>query len=327
MIWPLAFVMAAVPTALYGLLLWWLDRYEKEPWSLLLIAFCWGAIPAIALAVVLEVVVAIPISASPLGPYRAWGIAPFVEEPLKAAALLGLFLWARNEFDGTLDGIVYGALIGFGFSMTENALYFIQTQELSGSFLVRGILFGTNHAFFTSLAGVSLGAIRYRSDRRLKLAAFAGGLSLAIFFHALHNFFATTSALLGLVISWLVQSSGVLVLLLVAVLAWRLEVRWMQEELGDEIRAGVLSADEYADVVSARRRSRRQVQALLGGGWREYRRVSRIHSLATELAFCKSKERLADRHQCAKQAALLRTQIIALRQQGSESDAGLGLEG
>ncbi len=44
---------------------------------------------------------------------------------MKGLALVALFYLARQEFDGPLDGIVYGALIGFGFSMTENLLYFL----------------------------------------------------------------------------------------------------------------------------------------------------------------------------------------------------------
>ena len=40
--------------------------------------------------------------------------------------MLLLFLLVRNEFDNVLDGVVYGAVIGFGFAMTENTLYFIE---------------------------------------------------------------------------------------------------------------------------------------------------------------------------------------------------------
>ena len=37
---------ALIPTIIYVLFIWWLDRYEKEPLWLLALAFLWGAIPA-----------------------------------------------------------------------------------------------------------------------------------------------------------------------------------------------------------------------------------------------------------------------------------------
>lgn len=54
--WLLAIIVAAPPTAAYMLILWWFDRYEKEPRRLLLAAFLWGAVPAIILSLLVEVV-------------------------------------------------------------------------------------------------------------------------------------------------------------------------------------------------------------------------------------------------------------------------------
>lgn len=309
-----ALLAAAIPTAIYSLLIWWLDRYEKEPLQLILAAFFWGAIPAIALAVLFEVVLALPVEQSPLGPNAAnWGIAPVVEEVLKALALAGLFIWARGEFDGPLDGIVYGALIGFGFSMTENALYFISYGDVSGLFWVRGVLFGLNHAFFTSIVGMAIGAVRFRHGVVAQVLAMLGGLTLAILFHATHNYLTTAFQAAGLVYSWLVQSTGVLAILLIAVLAWRHELRWMQDELGDEVRAGIITAADYHEITSSTGRARRQIQALMIGGLPRVRQVRHLHHMITELAFCKSKQRLADRYQDCDQADRLRAEIVALR--------------
>lgn len=309
-----AILAAAVPTVIYSLLLWWLDRYEKEPLSLILIAFFWGAIPAIALAVLFELVLAVPVEQSPLGPNAtSWGLAPVIEELLKAAALAGLFVWARNEFDGPLDGIVYGSLVGFGFSMTENLLYFLAYPAAGNLFWVRGVLFGLNHAFFTSMVGLAFGAVRYRSTPLMQAMALLAGLTLAISFHAAHNFLTTSFQTAGLVSSWLVQSSGVLVVLAIAVLTWRHERRWLRDELGEEVHAGIISADDYSDATSSAGRTRRQFQALLHGGLPCYRRTRRLHYLMTELAFCKSKIRLADRFQDCAAVERLRGEISAVR--------------
>jgi RsiW-degrading membrane proteinase PrsW (M82 family) len=316
-----AILAAAIPTAIYSLLLWRLDRYEKEPLSLILAAFLWGALPAIALAVLFELVLAAPLERSPFGPgLTAWGLAPLVEEPIKGLALLGLFRFARSEFDGPLDGIVYGALVGFGFSMTENLLYFLRYSDLDTLFWVRGVLFGLNHAFFTSMVGLALGVVRYQRARWLNALAIGGGLALAILFHALHNFVVRYQAG-GLLLSWLIQSGGVIVVLAVAALAWRNERRWMEQELGEEVRAGVLAARDYADVISSPLRARRQLDALLAGGWTHYRKVRRLHHLATELAFRKSQARLDDDCHPADECGRLRQAIVELRAalQGEES--------
>src|SRR4051794_16438835 len=101
-----AICAALTPTLLYTLLIWWLDRYEKEPIPLLIAAFAWGSLPAIVIAFFFQFVLALPVSSTPLGPnLTTWGLAPLVEEPVKAAALVALFFFVRQEFDGPLDGI------------------------------------------------------------------------------------------------------------------------------------------------------------------------------------------------------------------------------
>jgi protease PrsW len=309
-----AILAAAIPTAIYSTLIWWLDRYEKEPFWLIAVAFCWGSLPAIGLALVFEVVLAAPLAQSPIGPgVTAWGLAPLVEEPVKALALIGLFLFVRREFDGPLDGIVYGSLVGFGFSMTENMLYFIRyAPDLGALFWVRGVLFGLNHAFFTSMVGLALGAVRYQPSRWARLVALGAGLTLAILFHALHNF-AVRYQFAGLFFAWLVQSGGVVVVLAVAVLAWRNERRWIEEELGDEVRTGIISAEDYAEIASPGQRVRRQLRALTTSGWARYRQIRRLHHLATELAFCKSQLRYADRHHTCDDRDRLRSELRQLR--------------
>lgn len=310
-----AILAAAIPTVIYTLLIWWLDRYEKEPLTLILAAFFWGAIPAIVLAVVFELVLTLPVGQSPLGPDAAnWGLAPLVEELFKALALAALFLWARDEFDGPLDGIVYGALIGFGFSMTENVLYFIAYNDMSGLFWLRSVFFGLNHALFTSMVGLALGMVRYQRNATTRTLAGLGGLVLAILFHAAHNYLTSAFQTAGLVYSWLVQASGVLVVLAIAILAWRNELRWLREELGEEVRGGIISVGDYAAITASAGRTKRELQALVHSGPQHYLDMRRLHHSITELAFCKSKQRLAESSPDCETADQLRREITGLRQ-------------
>ena len=45
----LSVLAGVIPTVIYAAVIWWFDRYEKEPLWLLGITFMWGAIPAIIL--------------------------------------------------------------------------------------------------------------------------------------------------------------------------------------------------------------------------------------------------------------------------------------
>lgn len=286
-------ILTALPTLLYTWLLWWLDRYEKEPLPLLLAVFIWGAVPAVAMALLAEIDLQAAVAGFGSGNHSIW-LAPLIEEPLKAFALVAIFAFFRYEFDGVLDGIIYGALIGFGFSMSENVLY-AYTHPGSGASLlwIRVVLFGFNHAFFTSIVGVTLGMIRYNRRRWVGWASLPGALLLAIFFHALHNA-AVGFAFPGILIVWFIDSAGAFIVVLVAVIAWRHERTWIERELSEEITSGLIDAQTYRVVRSSRLRVQAQWRALTSGGWLALRQERELHHLLTELAFLKYQLHIGD---------------------------------
>ena len=132
----LSTVMSSVPWTI----LWYLDRREREtPW-LFVAAFLWGAFMATGLALpvngallsnVARWVEHNPFALEILGPEAPMLLgaplaAPLVEEVTKGLGLLLLFFLLRAEFDNMRDGIVYGALIGLGFTWFEAPLYVAQ---------------------------------------------------------------------------------------------------------------------------------------------------------------------------------------------------------
>jgi hypothetical protein len=274
----------------------------------------WGSFPAILLAICFELILETPTAQSPLGPSAVtWALAPLVEEPVKALALIALFMFARREFDGILDGIVYGALIGFGFAMTENLLFFLNDPaDLNGQFWLRSVIFGFNHALFTSIVGLALGAVRYAPQRWLGYVALSTSMVLAVLLHGLHNI-AVNYQLLGMAFAWVVQWSGVLTLLAITALAWSHEHRWIEQELGEEMTLGTISATDYAEVLSASRRTRSHLRVLVQHGLPRYVQIRRLHHFMIELAFCKYQLRIGDRFQHQDERERLRRAIIALR--------------
>jgi RsiW-degrading membrane proteinase PrsW (M82 family) len=252
----ISLIAAIVPTILYVMLFYWADRFEREPRWLLMISFVWGAIPAIIVSLIVELALGAPLIADPTSfagqLVESAIVAPVVEEVAKGLALLAIFYWKRQEFDGVLDGILYGALIGFGFAMTENFVYFIGAYAndgfgaLTALIYLRAILFGLNHAFYTSLIGIGLGLARNQPNRSRRAFWFLLGLSAAILTHALHNLGASLAGihLAGFAINFFVAGSGIAITFLAIGLAWRHERNVLETELADEV-GRLLTRDEY----------------------------------------------------------------------------------
>jgi RsiW-degrading membrane proteinase PrsW (M82 family) len=188
--------------------LWFLDRRERETPGLFAVAFLWGGFIATGLALpfnnailrsVAEWVGRNPFVGDALGPEAALLIGaplagPIVEEVTKGLGLVALFVLLRAEYDNMRDGFVYGALIGLGFNWFEAPLYVAQTYAEFGTpgwgmqLGWRYALFGfSGHAMFTALFGAGLGLALQTRRLWLKILAPLAGLVLAVAAHAYNN--------------------------------------------------------------------------------------------------------------------------------------------
>ncbi len=191
---PISVLIIAIPTLLYAAIVRRVDRFEKEPAKYLIAAFLWGAIPAALLALIAQLVLSIPTEAM-FGTGGATTLstsvyAPITEEIAKGLAVGIIYLWRRREFDGWVDGIVYGSTVGFGFAYVENILYLSGTESVGewvALFFLRVVIFGFMHGFYTSLTGIGFGLARIATTNSRKAIYIFGGLALAILAHAAHN--------------------------------------------------------------------------------------------------------------------------------------------
>src|SRR5436190_296790 len=118
--WALSWVLVLVYALPLCVLIYRLDLYEREPISLAIGAFLWGALAATALA--LDAAGWDQLVARVLGQDVAtrWGpalTAPLIEEALTGVGVVLIYLIARDEVDDVMDGFVYGALCGLGFAV------------------------------------------------------------------------------------------------------------------------------------------------------------------------------------------------------------------
>ncbi len=284
----------------YAFIVWWFDRYEKEPWPLLIGAFVWGAVPAVILALIVELILDIPIK-SVLGSeleYNFVGsavVAPLVEEFFKGLAVLAVFFLFYRGFDGVLDGVVYGSTVGFGFAAVENVLYFVSALDKSGigqmfiSIFMRAFVFGFNHAFFTSLTGIGLALARTSRSWATRLIVPVFGFGLAVAAHALHNGGAAITPVMkcGILVSFTSDWTGLLALFVIMLLAAWQERKWIVKFLADEVTSGLITPSQYRAACSYLVRVGERVEALGRGNVRLFFRLGRFYQLMTLLAFRK----------------------------------------
>lgn len=123
----------------------------------------------------------------------------FIEESLKCIPL-ALFIYKKKYFDELTDGIIYFGIVALTFGIIEDVLYAGQYGGATGIFRI--ITAPYLHAGFTVLFGL---ALAYRKVLGRSWWFVLGGYMLAIFAHALYDFFAFSGSGLGLVLLLLVS--------------------------------------------------------------------------------------------------------------------------
>src|SRR5687768_4584607 len=279
---------AALPVPVYVTLVLWLDRYEPEPPLMLAAAFFWGALVAAFFAIVINSLgVALVHALADEATADAYGLvvsAPLVEETAKALVLVALFLWRRDEFDNVTDGVVYAAMVGLGFAMTENVKYYgvaVAEENALGVFIVRGVFSPFAHPLFTGMTGVGLGLAAQTHRRLVRFAAPAAGFAAAVVLHAGWNASARLTAVNAdgayiLLTYFFVMMPTFFGMILVIFLSLRREGRVLREHLRPEVARGLLSEAEYLRVCSVRGRAGSSFGARSAGAlgrwlWRQRR--------------------------------------------------------
>jgi RsiW-degrading membrane proteinase PrsW (M82 family) len=286
----------------------WIDRWEPEPARTLLFAFLWGACVAALTALIINSSAAYFADAV-LGQgsgdvLGATVIAPFVEEGVKGAFVVGLLLFRRREFDGVVDGVVYAGLTAAGFAFTENILYIGQSFAEDGGGLIgqnggvlatlvlRGVLSPFAHPLFTSMTGIGCGlAATSRSPAARVLFVLVGYLA-AVTLHALWNGSATLAdgqAFFGVYLYVMLP----LLLGMFLLVGWqrRREQRTVRAELPEFAQAGWIAPSEVPLLGSLAGRNRWRRAVRRRSGKTAAKAVAEYQTAVTELAFLRARMR------------------------------------
>jgi len=334
--------LACLPTTAFGL---WvvrrIDRNEKEPWRLVLVAAAWGAVVATSLVIWAESLWQ-DIAIRTLVPGPGFDVstafsAGILEELAKGSAVVLLFLVMRNEFDDVVDGIVYGAAVGLGFNFMESVaymtnLYAIFAPDGVGGYAagfqwyarqVLGLFFG--HATYTAFVGAGVGIARQLPTTRKKLIAIAAGFIVAIAAHfswdAWINLFPIVQnnfLILEIHLRTLIMT-GPFTAAVIALLLLGLHIE--SQALADQFRkeaalgSGAIMPDEVPILMSPWRRFRQRLRALGRGGLRAYVRLARLQTAQVDLAMERWHRERQEVDTPLEAEQELRSQVISLRKQ------------
>jgi protease PrsW len=239
---------AVIPMFVYLLIIWLLDRNEREPFGSVLLYFIWGATGAIFLGIIGSILFQLPVNtiievvsgdnSEQLANFSGTVItAPLVEEFTKGLFLL--IMINSKKFDGVVDGVVYGGAIGLGFGMSENFLYFISYGDTPESWLliviIRTFFSAVMHCMATSTFGAFIGFSKFRPGI-IKFIFIPAGFFIAVLLHFTWNFTVSFDKLAVLGFLFLVMYG--IAWLAMFQLAIYLESRTIIKELNDEAANG-----------------------------------------------------------------------------------------
>ncbi|MGI0488565.1 PrsW family glutamic-type intramembrane protease [Pantanalinema rosaneae CENA516] len=167
------------------LLLTYLDRREPEPW----------AISSGVMLVSTTIATAAAAFFNGLSPVPTLTVG-LNEEFWKVSPLLLFVFFAPRVVSGVRDGMIYGAIGGFGFNIMETAVYILRS-----SYPKLGLLEGTtmqlsrlgwwgieNHVIWSALVGAGIGyAVQKTKPSRFRLAVPVGAYLMAALTHTLQD--------------------------------------------------------------------------------------------------------------------------------------------
>ncbi|HEY5536756.1 MAG TPA: PrsW family intramembrane metalloprotease [Ignavibacteria bacterium] len=238
---------AVIPMFTYLIIIWWLDRNEREPFGMLLLYFIWGATGAIFLGILGSIFFQIPLNvflqtfsgdnSEELFDLAGTVItAPVVEEFTKGIFLI--LMAANRRFDGVADGVVYGAAVGLGFGMTENFLYFISYGTTPESWLwivvIRTLFSAVMHMMSQATFGAFIGAAKFK-PAVLKMIFIPAGFILAVFLHFSWNFSVSfeETTVLGFIFLIMYGIALFAVFQIAVYMEGKTVIRELQEEAGN----------------------------------------------------------------------------------------------
>jgi protease PrsW len=294
------------------------DMNEKEPLWAMLLFFVGGAV----LAALTRLVAPADIELTVLPAAATKELARFlaIGAGVGVLAVIGQ-IRGWHDFNGTMDGVVYGTTAGLGFGTGERVLQELVVGTLSvpgvevGMFsgFGRAALGGLAHGVFGAIAGAGIGAAADTRSPVLRALLPIIGLFSAIGAHAGYLVLGRGNALSGtegLIRSWAALLLPVLVIAVVIAYALARERSAIRTQLADELHAGTVTSDELSLLGNAIARELTYMKLTAGFKLGALASLKALHNRQVQLAFTKDQ---AARERDPERRARLDAEIDKLR--------------
>jgi protease PrsW len=195
--------LALAPGVAIGIFIYLKDKHEREPVSLLMVSFFYGA-----LSTVVTLAISLPfdliVSINELNVVHQFGNAFFkvaLVEEFSKFVFIRFILFNNKNFNEPFDGIVYSCMVGMGFATLENILYVFHHGAPTG--ILRMFTAVPAHACFAILMGYFLGLAKFTQTKGFYYSIIA--LLIATVFHGSYDYFLFISYVPGIWVGALIS--------------------------------------------------------------------------------------------------------------------------
>lgn len=184
------FALIFIPIMIIILLIYYKDKYNKEPIRVLLKYFIFGVIISFIAIYIEKILIDKNIFTQDTDLiYTAFIVAGFTEEMLKGLVLL--FLSKKEaDYDEKIDGIMYSIFLSLGFATIENIIY-INTKSSFSIFeigVIRGIISVPAHIMFATTMGYYLSKYKFEKNKVKKRQSLFLMFLIPILIHGIFDF-------------------------------------------------------------------------------------------------------------------------------------------
>jgi len=180
-------LISVAPVIIILVYVYYRDKYEKEPISLLIKGLIGGMIIVLPIIFIEQIISAILPSLFNNSIGMAFGqaflVASLCEETFKLLAVYFL-IWKNPNFNERFDGIVYAVFISLGFALVENIMYVFSNGYGVG--ITRAFTAVPAHAMFGVMMGFYLGLAKFSPQKRNLFLTLS--FLTPFFFHGLYDF-------------------------------------------------------------------------------------------------------------------------------------------
>ncbi len=183
------YAIAITPSIAFALIIYFTDRYDKEPLSLLVRLFTIGAFSIVPVIFIEKILDNFNMWTGHLSAiYTSFIVAGFTEEWIKRWVVL-LVAYRHRAFNEKIDGIVYAVMASLGFATVENILYVVvRFANMPTIGFQRAIFSVPAHMLFAITMGYYISLAKYAVNDSLKKYYMKLSLFIPILLHGIYDY-------------------------------------------------------------------------------------------------------------------------------------------